>query len=107
MGQCASTLAILAAGLALTVFVTPVDANPLHHAHRGHIAGHSSYHSGHNVYLRRGYSRRGPAYGPGFGFATYAGDPFAYDDYYDGHRCYYLHRQDVCLGLNRPLDPFE
>jgi len=107
MSHCASTLTILVAGLALTAFTPLADATSLYHAHRGHITGHSSYHSSYNVHLKRGYSRRGPPYGPGFGFATYAGDPFAYDDYYDGHRCYYLHRRDVCLGLNRPLDPFE
>ena len=45
MGHCASTLAILVAGLALTAFVPPVDATSLYHAHRGHITGHSSYHS--------------------------------------------------------------
>jgi hypothetical protein len=50
-----------------------------------------------------GYHRYGPPYGPHFGFYTYAGDPFARDDYYDGRRCYYLHHRDFCRGP-RPLD---
>lgn len=53
--------------------------------------------------FKLGYHRYGPPYGPRFGFATYAGDPFARDDYYDGRRCYYLHRRDFCRGP-RPLD---
>jgi hypothetical protein len=103
MGGSVGTLAILAAGLSLAVFVPLADANSLHHSTRTYVTGHS----GHTVYPKKGYSRRGPPYGPGFGFATYAGDPFATDDYYDGYRCYYLHHRDVCMGLNRPLDPFE
>jgi len=50
-----------------------------------------------------GYHRYGPPYGPHFGFYTYAGDPFARDDYYDGRRCYYLHHHDFCRGP-KPLD---
>lgn len=58
----------------------------------------------HNNYgFKLGYHRYGPPYGPRFGFYTYAGDPFARDDYYDGRRCYYLHRRDFCHGP-RPLD---
>jgi hypothetical protein len=53
--------------------------------------------------FRLGYHRSGPPYGPHFGFYTYAGDPFARDDYYDGRRCYYLHRHDFCRGP-RPLE---
>lgn len=45
----------------------------------------------------RGYWRPGPAQGYGFGFSTYRGDPFGRDDYYDGDRCYYLHRRDFCV----------
>jgi hypothetical protein len=48
--------------------------------------------------FRLGYHRAGPPHGYRFGFATYAGDPFARDDYYDGGRCYYLHRRDFCRG---------
>ncbi|MBY0560281.1 hypothetical protein [Hyphomicrobium sp.] len=53
--------------------------------------------------FRLGYHRYGPPYGPHFGFYTYAGDPFARDDYYDGRRCYYLHHRSFCRGP-RPLD---
>ena len=60
MSHCASTLTILVAGLALTAFTPLADATSLYHAHRGHITGHSSYHSSYNVRLKRGYSRRGP-----------------------------------------------
>jgi hypothetical protein len=49
-------------------------------------------------YFRLGYHRAGPPHGYRFGFATYAGDPFARDDYYDGRGCYYLHHQDFCRG---------
>lgn len=57
----------------------------------------------HEGYFRLGYHRIGPPHGYRFGFATYAGDPFAYDDYYDGRRCYYLHHRDFCRGP-RSLD---
>jgi len=57
--------------------------------------------------LRLGYHRNGPAHGPGFGFATYRGDPFYSDDYYDGRGCYYLHHRYVCLNFRPPLDPFN
>ena len=49
-------------------------------------------------HFRLGYHRAGPPHGYRFGFWTYAGDPFARDDYYDGHRCYYLHHRDFCRG---------
>ena len=54
-----------------------------------------------------GYARRGTATGLHFGFVTYAGDPFAHDDYYDGHRCFYRHHHDYCLVFRPPLDPFS
>lgn len=56
------------------------------------------WHHRHDGYFRLGYHRAGPPHGYRFGFWTYAGDPFARDDYYDGHRCYYLHHRDFCRG---------
>lgn len=44
-----------------------------------------------------GHWRPGPARGVAFGFSTYRGDPFGGDDYYDGHRCYYVHHQNYCM----------
>ena len=57
-----------------------------------------AHHSGHHGSLAQRYSRPGPPYGYKFGWATYRGDPFASDDYFDGHNCYYLHHKDFCLG---------
>ncbi len=79
------------AGIVLGLAVLAPSAEA-HHWHRHHDNG-----------FRLGYHRAGPAHGYRFGFATYAGDPFARDDYYDGRRCYYLHHQDFCRGP-RPLD---
>lgn len=45
----------------------------------------------------RGYWRPGPLYGYGFGFATYKGDPYGKDDYFDGGRCYYRHHRNYCV----------
>jgi hypothetical protein len=61
-------------------------------------AAEAHYWHHHDHGFRLGYHRAGPAHGYRFGFATYAGDPFARDDYYDGRRCYYLHRRDFCRG---------
>jgi hypothetical protein len=61
MGVSVGTLAILAAGLSLAVFVPLADANSLHRSTRTYVTGHS----GHTVYLKKGYSRRGPHTGPG------------------------------------------
>lgn len=61
------------------------------------------WHHHHDHYFKLGYHRAGPPYGYRFGFATYAGDPFARDDYYDGGRCYYLHHRDFCRGA-RPIE---
>jgi len=65
-----------------------------HHSHKVHVAARHK----HAAHKRKGYSRRGPLHGYGFGFSTYAGDPFAKDDYFDGRRCHYLLRQDFCRG---------
>jgi len=61
------------------------------------------WHHRYEHHFRLGYHRAGPPHGYRFGFATYAGDPFARDDYYDGRRCYYLHHRDFCRGP-RSLD---
>jgi len=74
--------------LGFAAFVPSADAHWRHH---------------NNCCFKLGYHRYGPPYGPRFGFYTYAGDPFARDDYYDGRRCYYLHHRDFCRGP-RPLD---
>jgi hypothetical protein len=66
--------------------VPSANAHSWHHRHHG------------DGYFRLGYHRAGPPHGYRFGFATYAGDPFARDDYYDGRGCYYLHHQDFCRG---------
>jgi hypothetical protein len=70
--------------LGLVSIVPSAEAHYWHHRYEGQF--------------RLGYHRWGPPYGYKFGFATYAGDPFASDDYFDGHRCYYLHRHDFCRG---------
>jgi hypothetical protein len=103
MSKYSVTAACIALAAALPMLGSVAQAHSSKLSARDHVAGHAYPY----VQLRRGYSRAGPPYGPGFGFATYAGDPFATDDYYDGGRCYYLHHRDVCMGINRPLDPFE
>jgi hypothetical protein len=110
----------LAAASALALSAPAAEANGTHHrhyksAHHAHHVHHrhASRHRVRIVYadkygvLRLGRHRHGPPYGYKFGFATYAGDPFASDDYFDGHRCYYLHRRDFCLSPNRAFDPFS
>jgi hypothetical protein len=113
---------ILAAASALALSAPAAEANGTHHrhyksAHHAHHVHHrhryANRHRARIVYadkygvLRLGRHRHGPPYGYKFGFATYAGDPFASDDYFDGHRCYYLHRRDFCLSPNRAFDPFS
>jgi hypothetical protein len=80
--------ALVGASLAAASLVSTADAKVTHH-------------SGHYRYAAERYSRTGPAYGYKFGWATYWGDPFASDDYFDGHNCYYLHHKDFCLGPRR------
>ncbi len=80
--------------LGLAALVPSADAHHWRHHH-------GRYHN--NCCFKLGYHRYGPPYGPRFGFYTYAGDPFARDDYYDGRRCYYLHHRDFCRGP-RPLE---
>lgn len=104
-----SLLAILLVA-ALTV---PAAAGHRHHKHQGHHAraydGHQ--HSGRAARVRyggkhgRGYWRPGPKKGYGFGFATYRGDPFGGDDYWDKGRCYYVHHRNHCVG-NRIFNGF-
>lgn len=88
---------VLGAALALAAIAPAADA-ATHHVHHGHkhVAGHA--HHGH--YLHRGYARRGPPYGYKFGFATYAGDPFYGDDYYDGRSCFYRFHHDFCEDVH-------
>ncbi len=43
-----------------------------------------------------GVWRKGPERGYGFGFASYKGDPFGKDDYWDGGQCHYLHKRNFC-----------
>lgn len=89
---------------ALAWLASSANASAAHHQHAHHSYKHHSHkaHVAHHhkpvAQKRKGYSRRGPLYGYGFGFSTYAGDPFYKDDYFDGRRCYYLHRQDFCRG---------
>ncbi|MFT3732867.1 MAG: hypothetical protein QM780_15840 [Hyphomicrobium sp.] len=75
------------AGAALGLAILAPSAAQAHH-----------WHHRHNGEFRLGYHRAGPPHGYRFGFATYAGDPFARDDYYDGGRCHYLHHRDFCYG---------
>ncbi len=82
--------------LGFATLIPSADAHSWHHRHYAYTYG--SWHHGHGGYLRLGYHRAGPRHGYRFGFATYAGDPFAHDDYYDGRGCYYLHHQDFCRG---------
>lgn len=92
-----SAFAVMAAALAMFASGTGASAN--YHASSRHAhEAHGSTHYKHGAYRHKGYSRRGPLRGYGFGFSTYAGDPFYSDDYFDGRRCYYLHHQDFCRG---------
>lgn len=95
------TASLLAALVTLTVAAPSADAH-----RRDRYWKADGYHDRYR-YLPLGYHRRGPLYGYKFGFATYRGDPFAHDDYYDGRGCYYLHRRDFCLRFRPPLDPFQ
>lgn len=81
----------LVSAAALAAAVSSADARHTT-AHRHHAHAH------HLVVLKPGYHRHGPARGYKFGFVTYRGDPFARDDYFDGSRCYYLHRRDFCVA---------
>ena len=82
-----------AASLAIASAVPIAEA---HGWHRHHATGKS-----HHGPRPLGYHRKGPVAGPGFRFATYRGDPFAHDDYYDGNNCYYLHHKDFCYPRTR------
>jgi len=73
------------AALFIVPFVSAADAKGT--AHRVNA---------HKHFVR--YSRPGPPSGYKFGWATYRGDPSASDDYFDGHRCYYLHHRDFCVS---------
>jgi hypothetical protein len=64
---------------------------------------HNWHHHRYEKQFRLGYHRAGPPHGYRFGFYTYAGDPFARDDYFDGRYCYYLHHRDFCRGP-RPIE---
>ncbi len=80
--------------LGFMTLVPSADAHIRHHGHHRYAAAGQPL----DGYFRLGYHRAGPPHGYRFGFATYAGDPFARDDYYDGRGCYYLHRHDFCRG---------
>lgn len=82
--------------LGLAALAPSANAHSWHHRH--HTYTYGSWHHRHDGYFRLGYHRAGPPHGYRFGFATYAGDPFARDDYYDGRGCYYLHHRDFCRG---------
>lgn len=97
-------VSLIAASVALlsALPMSPADA----HFRRDRYWRADGYHDRYR-YLPLGYHRRGPLYGYKFGFATYRGDPFARDDYYDGRGCYYLHRRDMCLRFRPPLNGFR
>src|SRR4051794_29797643 len=75
-----------------------------HHHHHGYASSgyYPGYYigywgeSGHWARSQR-LSRTGPPYGYKFGWASYRGDPFAGQDYFDGHNCYYTYGHDYCL----------
>ena len=77
-----------------------------YHHHYG--VGSSGYHPGYYIGYWAGsghwarsqrLSRPGPRYGYKFGWASYRGDPFAGQDYFDGRNCYYTYdNRDYCLG---------
>ena len=93
----------------LTAFATTLavaSAAPIaeaHHCHHNCDVGKIHHATGKSHHGPRplGYHRKGPVAGPGFRFATYRGDPFAHDDYYDGNNCYYLHHKDFCYPRTR------
>lgn len=101
-----SSLVALACAIAALSCAAPLSeeaaANGWHKSHTSHnryVAKHRRHaHPARPRHTRYGYGRPGPRHGYGFGFSTYAGDPFYGDDYFDGRGCYYLHRQDFCRG---------
>ncbi|NOT73104.1 MAG: hypothetical protein HOP09_18080 [Hyphomicrobium sp.] len=95
---------IALAAVAAVAFSQPAAAHRAHHHGYHHGAGH---HKAHHPEAKpakvryggkpgRGYWRPGPARGRGFGFATYKGDPFGKNDYFDGGRCHYLRGRSFC-----------
>ena len=88
---------MLVSGLAILAFVPAASAHQVTVAKHGHAAKIRHGGDGHH-----GYWRPGPKTEYGFGFATYRGDPFGKDDYYDRSGCYYLHHKDFCLDFTPP-----
>jgi hypothetical protein len=68
---------------------------------KGHRKAEAVHYNG-PKHKNLGYWRHGPATGYGFGFASYKGDPFGSDDYYDRAGCYYLHHKNFCLDFTPP-----
>jgi hypothetical protein len=98
--------AVLASALGAAFFASPADANSAWHHHhyatsnRGYYPGYYiGYWAGSGHWARsRQLSRPGPSSGYKFGWVTYRGDPFAGQDFFDGHSCYYTYQHDYCVG---------
>jgi hypothetical protein len=98
---------VMAVVLGATIFATAADASSVRYHASGVGRSGQGYHpgyyigywagSGHWANSQRLY-RPGPRYGYKFGWATYRGDPFAGQDYFDGRNCYYTYKHDYCLG---------
>ena len=98
---------IMGTALAATLLATAADASSVRYHASGVDRSGAGYHpgyyvgywagSGHWAHSQR-LSRPGPRYGYKFGWASYRGDPFAGQDYFDGRNCYYTYKRDYCLG---------
>ena len=97
--------ALVGTALVAALIATAAEANSTRYRQYG--IGHSGYYPGYYTgYYSGGYwahsqrhSRPGPRYGYKFGWASYRGDPFAGQDYFDGRNCYYTYdNRDYCLG---------
>lgn len=103
---CVAGAVTLVAGLVMGPVTAAAHSRYHHHKHHKH-AHHHHYAPHHGKVAARlryggapglGWWRPGPESGKGFRFATYKGDPFGRDDYYDGDRCYYRKSLDFCVS---------
>lgn len=90
-------LALWIAAAAFVVVSSPALAHTTHHHKSGHAKKQHAAKVRYGGKPGRGYWRPGPEKGYGFRFATYKGDPFGSDDYFDGDRCHYDHHQNFCI----------
>lgn len=90
--------AVLLSGLIFVCMAGPTaHARHLHHGYHGHHKHRPAAKLRYGGAPARGFWRPGPSHGYRFGFATYKGDPFGKDDYFDGGNCYYRKHHDYCV----------